>query len=117
MHIVDDEIFTQGTVADLQATGLLDRVASLAPEKHRKRNCHESTSDSSEYGVTGDDERSSNSDEDTGSVVKKSPRYYRAYSSRTGRKLVQEEERQTVNVKWDRTGLSVSSTIERGIPP
>ena len=73
MHIVDDEIFTQGTVADLQATGLLDCVVSLAPEKHHKRNCHESTSDSSEDSVTGDDERSSDSDEDTGSVVKKSP--------------------------------------------
>ena len=48
---------------------------------------------------------------------KKSPRYYQAYSSRTGWKLVQEEERQTVNVKWDRTRLSVSSMIERGIPP
>ncbi len=106
--MVDGEIVTQGTVADLRATGLLDRVASLAPEKDRKRNCHGSTSDSSEDGVTGDDEGSWNSDEDTGSVAKKVHDIIeqlrakdRERQGRAGRKLVQEEARQTGNVKWE----------------
>jgi hypothetical protein len=38
--MVDGEIVTQGTVADLRTTGLLDGVASLAPEKDRKRTAH-----------------------------------------------------------------------------
>ena len=122
--MVDDEIFTQGAVEDLRATGLLDRVASLAPEKDRKRNCHGSTSDPSEDGVSGDDERRPNSDEDTGGVAKKVHDILEQVRAkdwerqgRAGRKLVQEEGRQTGNVKWDRTGLSISSTIERSIPP
>lgn len=108
VHMVDGEIVTQGTVADLRVTGVLDRVASLAPEKDRKRNCHGPTSDSSEDGVTGDDEGSSNSDEDTGSVAKKVHDIIeqlrandRERQGRRGRKLVQEEARQTGNVKWE----------------
>ena len=106
--MVDGEIVTQGAVADLRATGLLDGVAALAADKDRKRNAYGSTSDSSEDGVTGDDERSSNSDEDTGRVAKKAHDIIeqvrakdRERQGKTGRKLVQEEERQTGNVKWE----------------
>jgi len=106
--MVDGEIVTQGRVADLRATGLLDGVASLAPEKDRRRNGHGSTSGSSEDGVTGDDEGSSNSDEDTGRVaqnvhdiIEQLRASDRERQGKTGRKLVQAEERQTGNVKWE----------------
>jgi len=106
--MAEGEIVTQGTVTDLRATGLLAGVAGLTSEKDRKRNAHDSTSDSSEDGVTGDDERSSNSDEDTGRMAKKVHDIIeqlrtkdRERQGKTGRKLVQAEERQTGNVKWE----------------
>jgi ABC-type multidrug transport system ATPase subunit len=107
--MIDGEIVTQGTVADLRTAGLLDGVASLAAaEKDRERHAEGSTSDSSEDGVTGDDEESSNSDEDTDKVAKKVQDIMeqvrakdRERQGKTGRKLVQEEERQTGNVKWE----------------
>jgi len=108
VHIVDGEIVTQGTVADLRMAGLLDGVASLSHEKDRRRTGQESTSDSSEDGVTGDDEGSSNSDEDTGRVGKNTRDIIeqvrakdRERQGKAGRSLVQEEERQTGNVKWE----------------
>ena len=87
--MVHDKIFTQGTVA---ATGL------LSPEKDRKRNCHGSTSDSSEDGITGDDEKSSNSDEDIGSLAKK----------------VHDITEQVRAMDWERQGQSRSKIRPRG---
>lgn len=106
--MVDGEVVTQGTVADLRTAGLLDGVASLGPEKDRRRSGLGSTSSSSEDGVTGDDEGSSNSDEDTDRVTKNVYDIIeqvrakdRERQGKAGRKLVQEEERQTGNVKWE----------------
>ena len=106
--MVDGEIITQGAVADLWATGLLDGVTTLTANKDCKRNAYRSTSDSSEDGVTSDDERSSNSDEDMGRVAKKAHNIIeqvrakdRERQGKTGRKLVQEEECQTGNIKWE----------------
>ena len=64
MHLVHGEIVTQGTVTDLRTAGILNSVTSLALEKDRRRNGLGATSGSSEDGVTGDDEGTSNSDED-----------------------------------------------------
>jgi hypothetical protein len=106
--MADGEIVTQGTVADLRDAGNLDGVAGLAPGKNRNRNGEGSASDSSEDGVTGDDEGSSNSDEDTSKMSKKVHDIIeqlrakdRERRGKVGRKLVQEEERQTGNVKWE----------------
>ena len=55
--MVHEGIVTQGMVADLRRAGLLNDIASLAPEKDRRRHVMGSTSTSSEDGVTGDEGR------------------------------------------------------------